>query len=734
MTSGFSTLIFYMEYLGFIGFYLIFQLVYQKHINVIKIIDRCLFLVLVFIFNLWWFFPMYLGLHDVYTKAEQIGTTIYFTLASQLSNLLNATRLIGLPPMQTPLFSWENLYVTNHFFTFILFLFPFCILLLAFNLPKLSQKGTILFLFTNFIFLLFIVKEANPPFSFILNFAFNHVPYFGVFRDSYQKAGLFYEFVYFMLFSIALAFLYVNYLKKRALVAIVLMVLSIVAAIIMTGPFFIFQNIPFRTIVSGNRTLTFSAKTKIPAQYYSLKNFLQPICQQTTVLVLPRTSILSSGYWPNTGYSYIGQDILSNLIDCNFISTQLLDNDIDAFYSVPYVAISQGDISTFKNMLVHSDIQLLVVRHDYISNAFTDYAPVDVNTISRTLNNDHDFERIYGNKLFDVYKFRPLAQTSYGFSFSQATVFTNADFTSGRAIQMLFHALLPVQTFINSSNTFMIRNQENVAFANCIGCEYLPGSGPLSETAVPTVPENSKSLLLKKLLHRKTNQVDSLDNEVNSMDISFNSWLAIWTIANANNYIAHINSVLAYYNKSNSSDFFKNDYNTIEVKNYLLNENTTLIKNKDTFVHRAEQNKIYQLQINALSKVDSNLWETDFIEHRIRYRLDVAQTNQYVCSINSNNKLISAQSVTIDGKKVAGSSLLLQKGSYKVEATYVSHNIMTARQFAFSGSSKMKLSGFTPGSYYQINLQTPSIIAQDLRIIISDRNVFTTSCCKASQY
>lgn len=735
MTSGFSTLIYYIEYLGIVGFYLLFQTFYRRSWSLKDILDRCWFFSLVFLFNLWWFFPMYLGLHDVYAKSSQIGTTIYFSLESQLSYLINAVRLIGLPPMQTPLFSWENLYIHNQLFTYPLFIFLLLILLLAVKLPKLPAKGLTIFLFTTFSILLFIVKEGNPPFSFILQFAFNHIPFFGVFRDAYQKAGLFYTFTYFLLFSIALGVICNSFLDKKKYLALIIMLISLIAGIVMTAPFFIFQNIPYQTTTSQTHPIVFSAKTKIPDEYFGLKSFLEPNCQKTEVLVLPRTSILSSAYWPDSGYSYVGQDILSNLIGCNFISTQVLDSNIDAYYSVPYLALEQNNINAFKKFLFNSSIQLIVVRHDYVDNNLTDYAPVNVNSVLKDLNGDSDFIHVYRNKLLDVYKYSKLDGVQYGINFPQVTLFTNVDFTSGHATQTLFSTVLTKDTFINNTIT-AVKPQETIAYANCVGCEYLPGSGALDENVTIQATGNRLLQFIKKILHRHTEQADSLDRELNTLETSFQSWMHSGSLKDAESYKTSLNRTMNYYRKHLQGDFFGKDYTTIKVKNYLVNEFTILSdSSKGPGMHRVplDNVSISNLQQKSIVEAEHNIWETDFGSQVLRYRLDIPESGNYVCRIDNNNKLISINNVIIDKNYIDKTAISLSKDSHMLEVSYTIKNLYSQIPFILSGNKvivkKIQLHEFTPGSYYNISMKTTSPIKR-MTVFISHKDMSSQTAIK----
>ena len=728
MTSGFSTLVYYIQYVGGIGFYLLVQIFYKRKWSFRQLLNRCVFMILIFLFNLWWFFPMYLGLQDVYMKASQIGTGIYFNLNSQLSYLLNVLRLIGLPPMQNPLFSWENLYVHNQFFTFPLFIFPFFILLLGAWLHKLSKQGLILFLFTIFSILLFIVKEANPPFSFILEFAFNHVPFFGVFRDAYQKAGLFYMFVYFLLFSLSLGITYQQISWRKKYTGSIIIFFALIASVIMTAPFLIFQNIPFLLDESHTPPITYSAKIKIPQEYYALQGVLDPICKTGAVLVIPRTSILSSAYWKETNYSYVGEDIMSNLINCNMISTQILNNTADAYYTVPYLFLKQNNSEGLKKFMEQSNIQFLLVRHDYISNAFTDYAFVDPAEVSRNVNKDKDFTRIYHNSLFDVYRYKDKRSSSYGITFPTTSLYTNADFTSAKDIQLVFSGLPSQSMFITSDPQFPDSQQQKFIFANCIGCEYLPGT-TYSESAVNQSDSSSLLQLLKNILHRRAGGI-TLDSKLAAMETAFQTWLGSGTSHDAQLYITDVNTVMERYRLSLSGDFFTDDYAKIKVRNYLVNEHNVLVQNRKKYRYLSNEAAIENLQQTDSMQIANTIWETDFQAKKQRYRLDIPQTQEYICQTSSDNNAIAIQKFLIDGKTAQRTPLLLTKGSHKAEITYATKAIFSQSSLSVPASKtsavKIPLSGFVAGSYYMITMHTATASARtmgNIRILILNRNV-----------
>jgi len=270
MTSGFTTYIFLAQYFILILFYLILHLFFARK----KLFSRytlivILFFLMVILMHWWWFFPSLLAFKDLYQSQSSLGTTVYFDVGSIKSNLLNSLRLFGSPMMNNNPFSWDNFYTENRWFTLPLFLFPFLIIYALLKVKKNRNIGIFFYFLIILLGSLFIVKLGNPPLAWITKFSFEHIPFFGAFRDAWHKAGLFYIFAYFPLSFIGFAFLTkVLIEKKQYFLLKISFLILVVTGIVVTGPFFLFSydNIKKINFTYQDKQYTFSAKTKVPPE------------------------------------------------------------------------------------------------------------------------------------------------------------------------------------------------------------------------------------------------------------------------------------------------------------------------------------------------------------------------------------------------------------------------------------------------------------------------------------
>lgn len=735
MVPGFSSLIFFIEYLIVIFLYLCFYIV-VNNFQIKKVLSAIFFYILIVLFNIWWLYPMLIALSSVFALSSQIGTTVYFALNSQLNNLLNVTRLIGFPPMQQPIFSWESIYRGEAFSTLVLFVFPALIFFLSLKFKDIKEKPLILFLFTIFILFIFIAKEGNPPFSFIMEYGFNNIPFFGVFRDAYHKAGIYYVFSYFTLVVYALTY-YLSQWKAR-IPKFALLGIFTLATVLMVAPFFFFQNIPTLFLTSENNPAkTLTAKTKIPQEYYQLKGPLENECQGSPVLVVPKTAILSSGYWPNTGYNYVGQDILHSLIDCKFIVTQTSNAAADAYYSVPYLNLQNSEVEEFKKFLEISQTKLILVRKDYVSNQYTDGIPLNVGKVENLLSSDNTFQKTYENKYFIVYSTQD-NQENYGFSFSPNIVTSNVDFANGSQIYETFKVLDSSDAQIFSLDTLTSNNislpSKDLIFGACIGCEYLPNS--------PKAEVDDKATLEKDLIDNVKTHIknitgkrnaQTLDEKLALMEEEFLILLEqienneITPDINSSIYVQTLNNIKAMVEDSNADEFQKN-YDLIKFRNYVALEFDKI----NAFIESNPENisalNVSYLQQSVINHLNNNIWETDFNNQIFRYRLNVVNAGEYACQATSASDAINITGFNYDDRQIYKglSDNVLENKSYKVNVNYDSE-IVYSSKLIFDNEKfsikKMKIDDLTPNSLYKFSIKPNTSASGYLAIVVTTVNI-----------
>lgn len=746
MVPGFSNLIFFLEYYLLIVFYLVFYLFIKRKFTLRFFANIALFLTAIFFFNFWWLFPMILGLKDTFGATSVIGTNIYFILNSELSTLINSIRIMGMPPMISPIFTWENYYINNSWFTLPLFIFPLFILLLAKSIRETKIKNLLTFIFIVFLCSLFVVKEANPPFSFIMQFAFDRIPFFGVFRDAYHKAGLFYIFAYFVIFSVSLRLIYkkISSIKRKNFFLILMSIVVIIGTIIMIAPFYIFNNIPKLIDNSGNFSIEFSAKTKVPQEYFDLKPVIESNCKNETVMVIPKTSILTSAYW-GKGNSYIGQDMLHYLINCNFLTTQTSQNKPDSFTSAPYLMLQNNDFSSFKNYLIQNNITLILVRKDYINNAYTDLIPLSLNTVMRYILSDSDFGKMYENDSLILYKLKTNSDNNYGFQNPSTILYTNSSLSSADDFRILSNESgMKNPLYISGLDTYKKYGKyvnEYVTKANCIGCININ----VSEFEIQNngFMERIKTII-KLVIGRKTefSQEQEISQEIvklnNKYALLFDSLknIKIKSIKESmSEYLLQLNHTFGLLEEFKSDTFSVNN-KKIEMQLYLDSQNGKLL---DLFERtsgsinqamaklnlRAEFLKIVSRQEVILNSLNKDTYRTDYKNNLYRMRLDVPVSGEYSCLASAYyNKDISINSVLINEKPLDFKNLnpvYFIKGSYRIELGYSNRKIFnSANTFASSENvSSFKLDKISNGSYLIDLTFNPNYNKQPFTMLIS---------------
>jgi len=433
MTSGFITYIFLAQYLVWISFYLtIYVFLQRKRMSLKRIASIAVFLILILLSQWWWFLPALLGFADLYAFQSSTGILSWFNGGFLPSQLLNSLRILGIPLMSGNPFSWSYFYTDNKLFTFPLFLLPFLLLFFVYKLKSIKYKSTFVYLLIMLAVSLFIVKFSNPPAAFIAGFAYVHIPFFGAFRDSYHKAGVYYLFPFMALASLGAGLILQNIWKKQNKIFFVVFLAAIaIAGVVITGPFFLFNgdNIRNYTFYSNNKEYSISAKTKIPPEYYQLKNVFEPMCSGKVVLVVPRGAWISSAVWSKYGTSYMSLDLLSQILNCTFVNNVAFNTQAEAVDEAPYVLLQNDEYSDFKQFLYKNQIQFILLRNDNVPNSFTNWLYIDPKTMEAKLDADPDFEKENINNYFTVYKLKSLDfPNTFGFALSAQAAYTNSPF------------------------------------------------------------------------------------------------------------------------------------------------------------------------------------------------------------------------------------------------------------------------------------------------------------------
>jgi len=743
MSPGFATYIFFVQYVGWIFVYLFFYFLLSKEKWKIKILKSFIFFILVILANWWWFFPSLLNLQSSYASQRfTIDTTAFIESSSINGYLLNSLRLIGSSLMNSNQFSWTSLYFDKNPFNFVLFLFPFLIIFLLFKIKSLVRKNILLFILVMFSISLFIVKLGNPPLAGITVLAFKYIPFFDAFRDAYQKAGLYYVFSYFILafvgFNLLISFLIE---KKNKVLIYISYCFLFLAAIVMTGPFFLFRSDNIRKIedVYNGKKITFSAKTQIPKEYYDLKNILEKECVSKTTVVIPRGSAITNAVWSKYGTSYIGQDILSHFVDCNLISAKLSENDPDAFTSAPYLLLQNNDFISFKNYLFQNDISLVLVRKDNIPFNYTSWFQVDPQKTITEIEADGNFEKVYENDFFNLYKVNMESQNAFGFNLSQNVIYTNSQLsttidysTLSKAIgsssgNLIINTKEDAEKYSNSINQY-------VSVGNCVGCVQISAKDLAEASSQKPLLQEMKDFLKKYL--KFLNKPDSIDTQISKNLINssyeFNKLLQLVkdektddVKISVDNYAKYISQILNLL-KNYSGSFFDRNQKFLETINYLVAQNNSLsskiqtIKDSDI---KVLLNFLLLSQNQSISYVDKNIWQTDKENKIYRVRLDIAKEGDYACKINTFAQGIYSTKIDLNGdvSTILANSYHLKKGSYPVSISYSVLSVLNLPEVKINSVKEIAL-GKLPNGSYNVSFNTQNI-KNSLFILLTTKKI-----------
>ena len=743
MSPGFTTYIFFIQYLGWIFIYLLFCLLISKEKTNPKLLKSFLFFILIILVNLWWFFPAFLGISSSY-EAQRFttDTTAYIEPGSKNSNLLNSLRLIGSAMMTNNPFSWFSLYIDRNPFNFILFFFPFLILFLVYKIRNLLNKNIVLFILLMFLVSLFIVKLGNPPRADITIWLFKHIPFFDAFRDAQHKAGLFYAFSYFVL-SFAGFYLLINYLseKKKKVLKYLSFIFLIIGFVIVTGPFFLFRNDNIKKIdyeYNGKRYL-FSAKTQIPKEYYDLKKILEKECTGETTIVIPRTSAITNAVWEKYGTSYIGQDVLSHFVNCNLISQKVGENNPDAFTNAPYVLLRNKDFTSFKNFLLQNNVSLVLIRKDNVPFYYTSWFYSDPKKTITEIKKDPDFQKLYENDFFNLYKLKTGTAKNFGFSVAKNIIYTNSSLTTA-----IDYAILSKTIGAQSGNLVFNTNDslkkysksinQYVSIGNCVGCVQISPKSLLEENSQPSALRSIKDFLKKyfKFLN-KNETIDTKisknliysNYEFNKLLLSIEDKKTDESRRNIISYKGYINEVLNLL-KEYKGSFFDRNQKLLEANNFLTAQNNNLVNVsssvKDSNL-RTLLNFLVIFQNNELNYVNKNIWQTNKKDKIYRLRLDIAKSGNYECNINLFTQGVFPSDVYLGETSPTSinENHLFKRGSYPISVKYTTEKIADFPSVRLSSIKEIELGNLTKGSY------TLSFDAQDIKtplfIVLTNKKI-----------
>lgn len=253
-----------------------------------------------FLLNIWWLIPIFSSVETslVVARAATPGESLWiFNVWS--SDFLKLFRLLG--PWTFDIrygdffFPWAWVYSTIPFL--ILGFIPPILVFIPF-LAK--QKNKIIFFFGPLFLLgLFLMKGIHSPLGQINKWLFLNIPFFVIFRNSYDKFGPIVVLSYAVLIGMGFNVLYVS-LKKysKNLAKIIVGLLSFLIFVVYMWPFWTGD-----LIYLGGKIKP-SARIKVPNYYYEAKEWLSQQQEEFKILSLPH----QEGVCYDWEYGYVGSD------------------------------------------------------------------------------------------------------------------------------------------------------------------------------------------------------------------------------------------------------------------------------------------------------------------------------------------------------------------------------------------------------------------------------------------
>lgn len=743
MIPGFTSYVFLLQYVFILGLYFFLYLIFSKHGRKRKNILLLTLVVFVTCCVHWsWFYVSKLGFNELYTSQISYGNLEDIEVVSKNMSLLNLFRLFGGAMMNNNAFPWDNLLLSQSIITLPLFLFLFCIVYLLFRLREVKHRIPILFFCAIMLVSLFIMKMGNPPFMPFMSWLIKTIPYLNAFRESVQKAGLYFLPSFFILSGMGLLFM-VNAIQRRVY-KIAFTVFAVVPAfLLLCSPFFFFGNDNIKKInfFYGKDQYVFSAKTIVPAEYYELKAFIEPVCNGKNILVYPRTGLISNAIWKKYNASYVGQDYLLGLINCTISSAQLINTEAEAERTAVYGYINDNNSADFKRYLILNKLHFVLIQKDSVPYLYTSRPDIHYSVVESWLKSDPDFTEKFSNDYFTLFEYIPLkTDQGYGFALSSTTTYTNAKLTTSNEYKNLFHALGNASSFLILQRNDLVERFSELTTtydiqSNCVGCvKVLPSK----------TQENIDTGFIAKLKRRIKSFLPKSKNITEDQQISLNliqmnnTFHDLLSVLNNQDYQAvtkYLDQYIALFNsqrenvKAFSGDFFAKNNKLIEMRNFVIGENdllTAYVNNNSEVIKKYSFEKLYlisAIQNEYIQYANAHIWETNSEQSVFRARLDVPVDGIYTCSTQTQNKL-GVKEVKLDSNVLANfneARIPLKRGSYPLDIAYKNTELPVRKEQQDTGGNVYELGALMNGGYELKFSLTSTVITRHIALITNGK-------------
>lgn len=326
-----------------------------------------------FLLNAWWLFPAIANVGQAFIAsgaASFAGSEQIFQSMSLFTSLPNVFRFFGPWTFYSnylgdPYFPWNKIYF-NSFFMVLSFVAP---LIAICALLKKKKNSQVLFFGLLFAIGLFLMKGGHSPFGFINKLIVLKIPYFAVFRNSYEKFGVVALIGYSVLFGFGMEYIY-QIVRSRFNSKITGLSVVGVLCFLLFGIYMW----PFWTgdLIYDGGKITPSARMKVPDYYYQAADWLKDQEGEFRILSLPHQD--GAAYSWEHGYSGSDDPAVRIFQRPIVVSYNPQDDILLPYFSElldVYENLNKGNQFNQVNMAGLTNIKYILVHDDVINNLNT---------------------------------------------------------------------------------------------------------------------------------------------------------------------------------------------------------------------------------------------------------------------------------------------------------------------------------------------------------------------------
>lgn len=355
------------------------------------------------LFNVWWILPAISNITRAFIgsgAASAAGSVGILQDISLFTSFLNLFRFFGPWTFYShlvgdPYFPWNEIYFSL-FFIILSFLGPIIALL-----ALLKKRKSPYLLYFGFLFVsgLFLMKGVHQPFEAINRFIVLKIPYFTVFRNSYEKFGVVALLGYSVLVGFGFGYLF-QFLKRR-------LKNSFFSALILLSLCFLMFGLymwPFWTgdLIYGGGQIKPGARIRIPQFYYQAQEWLKTKKNEFRLLSLPH----QDGVAYRWEHGYVGSDDpIMHLFQRPIITTfDPRDNLMRPYLELLFVIFQESNQQEQLYLAAISNIKYILVHHDLIYEINTPQPEITTEKVEDILASNKNIQKEASFGKIDFYQ------------------------------------------------------------------------------------------------------------------------------------------------------------------------------------------------------------------------------------------------------------------------------------------------------------------------------------------